>query len=78
MIEAMRSQFVPLFDKSLDDLGSTLCKVRCGEEGSTYLMILEYIKYRMCTLYRDAYLLLHGKVYPMLTGHIELLDIEAQ
>ena len=41
-------------------------------------MIFEYIKDRMCTLYRDTYLLLHGKVYPMLTGHIELLDVEAQ
>ena len=41
-------------------------------------MSLEYIKDRMCTLYRDAYLLLHGKVYPMLTGHIELLNVEAQ
>ena len=41
-------------------------------------MILEYIKDRMRTLYRDAYLLLHGKVYPMLTGYIELLDVEAQ
>ena len=78
MIEAIRSQLMPLLDKSLDDLGSTLCKVRCREEGRTYPMILEYIKDRMCTLYRDTYLLLHGKVYPMLTGHIELLDVEAQ
>lgn len=78
MIEAMRSQFMPLLDKSLDDLGSTLSKVRCREEGRTYPMILEYIKDRMRTLYRDAYLLLHGKVYPMLTGYIELLDVEAQ
>ena len=78
MVEAMRSQFMPLLDKSLDDLGSTLSKVRCREEGRTYPMILEYIKDRMCTLYRDTYLLLHGKVYPMLTGHIELLNVEAQ
>ena len=41
-------------------------------------MSLEYIKDRMRTLYRDTYLLLHGKVYPMLTGYIELLDVEAQ
>lgn len=41
-------------------------------------MSLEYIKDGMCTLYRDAYLLLQGKVYPMLTGYIELLDVEAQ
>ena len=74
----MRSQFVPLLDESLDDLGSTLSKVRCGEEGSTYPTSLEDIKDRMRTLYRDTYLLLHGKVYPMLTGHIELLDVEAQ
>ena len=74
----MRSQFMPLLDESLDDLGGTLSKVRCREEGRTYLLSLEDIKDRMRTLYRDTYLLLYGKVYPMLTGHIELLDVEAQ
>ena len=78
MIEAMRSQFVSLLDKSLDDLWGTLSKVRCREEGCTYPLCLEDIKDRMRTLYRDAYLLLHGKVYPMLTGYIELLNVEAQ